>query len=129
MLDGLWTATFASSIDAYGEGGLSEGSGIIIFDNGRIFGGDTLYYYVGAYEDVVDHEFKGKMHVNRYMEDFKKGSIFGNLAKFDLEFVAEIEDGVMLGTGKLVQYPNLSFVARLVKRADLTVESIPKQEV
>jgi hypothetical protein len=99
MLDGLWTATFAPSIDAYGEGGLSEGSGIIIFDNGRIFGGDTLYYYVGTHEDVVDNQFK------------------------------EIEDGVMLGTGKLVQYPNLSFVARLVKRADLTVESTPKQEV
>ncbi|MFA9407938.1 MAG: hypothetical protein ACERKJ_03785 [Candidatus Dadabacteria bacterium] len=37
--------------------GLSEGSGIIIFDNGRIFGGDALYYYVGTYEDVVDNHF------------------------------------------------------------------------
>lgn len=68
---------------------------------------------------MVDNQFVGKMHVSRYMENFSKGSIFGNLARFHLEFVAEIEDGVMLGTGKLVQYQNLSFVARLVKRAVL----------
>ena len=45
--------------------------------------------------------------------------MFGNLNEFDLEFIADINDKVILGTGSVMQYKNAHFAARLVKRADL----------
>ncbi len=118
MLEGLWTATFASHIDAFGEGSPSDGSGIIIFEGNRIFGGDAFYYYKGHYEDVVDNRFKGLLHVTRYIDNAK--SIFGNLAEFDLDFIAEINGKEIIGTGFLVQYKTATFAAKLIKRTDLS---------
>jgi T3SS negative regulator,GrlR len=43
MLDGLWTAEFGSSTGMFG-------SGVAVFADGKILGGDNLYYYTGEYK-------------------------------------------------------------------------------
>ena len=118
MLEGLWTATFASNVDAFKEGSPAEGSGIFIFEANRVYGGDSFYYYVGSCEDVIGNNFKGILHITRYIEN--TGSIFGNLSKFDLDFIAEINDKEIIATGLLVQDRRHSFVARLLKRTELS---------
>lgn len=117
MLEGLWTATFASDIDGFGEGSPSDGSGIVIFERNRIFGGDAFYYYTGNYEMVAENRFKGLLHVTRYIDNAR--SIFGNLSEFDLDFIAEINDKEIIATGFLVQFKTATFAAKLIKRADL----------
>lgn len=123
MLEGLWTATYASDVSAFNEGSISEGSGIFVFNNNMILGGDVYYYYKGTYEYINEAKFKGILHVTRYIANTgftgNKSSVFGNLNEFDLEFVADIKDNVILGTGSVMQYKNAHFAARLVKRAEL----------
>ena len=122
MLEGLWTATYASDVSAFNEGSISKGSGIFVFNN-TIMGGDVYYYYKGTYEFTAENKFTGSIHITRYIENRgftgNKGSVFGNLKEFDLKFVADINENVILGTGYVEQYKDAHFAARLVKRADL----------
>ena len=123
MLEGLWTATFASDISVFNKGNIAEGSGIFVFDNNMILGGDVFYYYKGSYEYINESKFKGVIHVARYIENRgftgNATSVFGNLDEFDVEFVADIDENRVLGTGSLVQYKDAHFAARLIKRAEL----------
>lgn len=58
-IDGIWSAQFSSSLGVVG-------SGVVIFDNGRILGGDDAYYFNGKFittgsrvigtVDVVQHQ-------------------------------------------------------------------------
>ena len=41
-LDGLWIAQFT--------GKEVSGSGVVVFSNGKLFGGETGFYYIGTYE-------------------------------------------------------------------------------
>ena len=41
-MDGLWTVEFGSSTGMFG-------GGVAVFREGKIPGGDGLYYYVGQY--------------------------------------------------------------------------------
>jgi hypothetical protein len=42
-MDGLWTAEFGSSVGMFG-------SGVVVFHEGKIMGGDNGYFYLGTYE-------------------------------------------------------------------------------
>jgi len=41
-IEALWAVNFSTQL------GFS-GSGVAVFETGRIFGGDSLYYYIGDY--------------------------------------------------------------------------------
>src|ERR1700722_15278399 len=41
-MDGLWTAEFGGSSGIFG-------GGIVYFDAGKIWGGDSTYFYIGVY--------------------------------------------------------------------------------
>jgi hypothetical protein len=43
MMEGLWTAEFGSSTGIFG-------GGVAVFRDGKIWGGDGTYYYVGEYK-------------------------------------------------------------------------------
>lgn len=51
MIDALWSVQFGVPSQH------SYGAGIVVFSNGKIYGGDTSYYYIGSYtqsgEDVT----------------------------------------------------------------------------
>jgi hypothetical protein len=42
-IEALWSLEFVSTEDSYG-------AGVVIFETNKIFGGDSLYYYLGNYE-------------------------------------------------------------------------------
>ena len=58
MLEALWSAKFESNLGIFG-------SGVVIFETGRVFGGDGEYYYTGNYE-VNKDEINGKLLVVHY---------------------------------------------------------------
>lgn len=121
MLDGLWSVTFTTNMDGFSQGvSVTEGSGVIVFNNNIIMGGDTIFYYTGSYEFLEDNKIKGLIHVSRFIDSSNNigvnASPFGHLPKFDLEFVADVKGDEIIGTGTLVQYDSVTFGARLLRR-------------
>ncbi|QOY51398.1 GrlR family regulatory protein [Candidatus Sulfurimonas baltica] len=57
MIEGLWLVEFQNVQNA--------GSGVVVFETGRIFGGDSAYYYLGEYSSV-HHKFTAKIDVNKH---------------------------------------------------------------
>ena len=116
MLEALWTVEFTSNVDVEGEGQPAEGSGILVFETNRLFGGDANFYYIGSYE-VKDKKVYGKLKITSYTGNTL--SIFGNLSEFDVVLEGESNDDEIFATGYLEQDHNYRIAAKMVKRADL----------
>ena len=59
MLEGLWTFRFRRGED--------RGAGVIVFETGRLFGGDSSFYFLGTY--TVENGFlSGEVEVTRHAE-------------------------------------------------------------
>ena len=43
-IEALWTMQF------HNTNGPASSAGVVVFESGRIFGGDSCYYYIGNYE-------------------------------------------------------------------------------
>lgn len=82
MIDGLWTVEFISTLNRAGQG-------VLVFNNGRLLGGDAGYYYSGSYK-VTGSRIEGIVNVNRY--DPKNLSVFGDIDRFALSFSGDIND-------------------------------------
>lgn len=48
------------------DGRVGKGSGVILFRDGKILGGDAYLYYTGSYVVKDDHTFKGEVLVQRH---------------------------------------------------------------
>ena len=59
-MDGLWTAEFGSSAGMFG-------GGVIVFQNGKLVGGDGTYFYTGEYT-LQDKEFKAILRVSPFID-------------------------------------------------------------
>lgn len=92
MFEGtLWKVTFTSGNDA--------GCGVISFRDGKVFGGDSGYYYIGSYslKDAVQFiaTVKVKRHTNNVI------SIFGNVPEFVLKITGNIINAPISFTGNI----------------------------
>lgn len=58
-IEGLWTIVFSGQFGA--------GAGVVVFETGRIFGGDTSMYYIGDYE-VKNGFLSGNVRVRVHAE-------------------------------------------------------------
>jgi hypothetical protein len=109
MIDGLWTVEFRSSV-----GGL--GSGTLIFENGKVMGGDAGYYYVGSYEGV-GNTLKGRVTVKKYNPGHI--SIFGSLNIFTIEISGPLNDAQMTLHGKMAENPTMTISIVCTKRENI----------
>ena len=110
-IEALWSVQFISNLEIYG-------GGVIVFETGRIFGGDGYYYYVGDYATDGDNiNLKGKIEVTHY--NGPMSSVFGELKKFSVEFTGPVNENKMDLQGELVQDSNLKISAKLVRQAEL----------
>jgi T3SS negative regulator,GrlR len=108
QMEGLWTAEFGSST------GMS-GGGVAVFRGGRIFGGDSFYYYAGAYT-VSGLNFRATLSVVPFIQGAK--SVFGTVGiGLTLELEGSFtEDGHAIAQGNTLEFPNFTFGARLTKQ-------------
>lgn len=108
MIDGLWTAEFGSSTGVFG-------GGVVVFQNGRVLGGDAGYFYIGKY-----HLNQRVLHVTIEVQPFIVGyeSVFSTVnQKFTLELDGSLQDDTHITVqGRMKEVPNLSFGAKLTKR-------------
>jgi hypothetical protein len=58
------------------DGRSGKGSGVVVFRDGKILGGDAFLFYVGTYT-TKDHTFKGELLVQRHTPSPDITPLFG----------------------------------------------------
>lgn len=101
------------------DGRVGKGSGVIMFRDGHILGGDAYLFYTGSYT-VKDNTFKGEVLVQRHTTPAQnENPLFGGPNPVGIGVSGTFTDtrGVMNGTA-LVGKASQIFGATLHKLAD-----------
>jgi hypothetical protein len=101
------------------DGRVGKGSGIVVFRDGRIFGGDAFLYYTGTYS-VKENTFKGEVLVRRHTSSPDVNPLFGGPEPVGIGVSGSFTEtrGIMNGTA-LVGKASQIFGATLHKLADI----------
>jgi hypothetical protein len=100
------------------DGRAGKGSGVVMFRNGKILGGDAYLFYTGTYTTKGD-SFKGEVLVQRHTSSSDANPLFGGPNPVGIGVSGTFSDtaGVMDGTA-LVGKASQIFTATLRKLAD-----------
>ncbi len=60
---------------------------MVIFETQRIFGGDSMYYYLGTYQ-IENEQITGAVNVNHYADE--RRNVFGDIESLKLDFKGKI---------------------------------------
>jgi len=101
------------------DGRVGKGSGVVVFRDGKIFGGDAYLFYTGTYT-VKDDTFKGEVLVQRHTSSPDANPLFGGPAPVGIGISGTITGtrGVMNGTARGGRASQI-FGATLRKLADI----------
>jgi hypothetical protein len=101
------------------DGRVGKGSGVIVFRDGRILGGDAYLFYTGSYSTKGD-TFKGEVLVQRHTSSPDANPLFGAPSPVGIGVSGTFTDtaAVMNGTA-LVGKASQIFKATLRKLADV----------
>jgi T3SS negative regulator,GrlR len=107
-MDGLWTAEFGSSVGMFG-------SGVVVFHQGKIMGGDNGYFYLGTYK-LNENALQATINVEPFIEGIE--SAFKTLGrKFTLDLVGTLVDEKrIIAQGHPKEMPQFSLGVKLTKR-------------
>lgn len=101
------------------DGRSGKGSGVVVFRDGRILGGDAYLFYTGSYLANGD-AFKGEVQVSQHTPSPDANPLFGgqkNPVGIGVSGTSTETSAVMSGTA-LVGKASLIFKATLRKLAD-----------
>jgi|ERR1022692_1838021 isocitrate dehydrogenase len=107
MVDGFWIVQV--------QGPLGNTGGVVVFINGKLFGGDSGFSYIGTYEG--DKMLKARIAVQHF--DPAVQSILGVPGDYEMHVSANVQGDVMSGTAMLANQPQRSVGIRLTKKANL----------
>lgn len=108
-VDGFWTMRF--------EGPQVAGTGVVMMKGGKVYGGETGFYYIGNYESD-GNVFKARIAVRNFDPAIPSGfGIPGNY-EMDVSGVTK-DDATMTGTAMITGQPKYNVGIRLTKRASL----------
>src|SRR5258708_4825167 len=101
------------------DGRTGKGSGVVMFREGKILGGDAYLFYTGSYTAKGD-TFKGEVLVQRHTSSPDANPLFGGATPVGIGVSGTFTDtaGVMNGTA-LVGKASQIFKATLRKLADI----------
>ena len=97
-IEALWAVVFKTNDDYIG-------SGIAVFDTGRLLGGDSAFTYIGDYK-VSGGIVEGEIHVTRYSNISGLESSFLGLDEFDLVISGKFNPQKMTVQGQLKNDPD-----------------------
>ena len=89
----------------------------MIFETGRIFGGDSCYFYIGDYKVDNNHHVVGDVRVTHHHGQMY--SIFGQHKQFTLKLSGQLKTPEMLLQGFMVEDTNSKIAVRCIRRAEL----------
>src|SRR3954468_6202982 len=100
------------------DGRTGKGSGVVMFRDGKILGGDAYMFYIGSYTTKGD-TFKGEVLVQRHTSSPDASPLFGGPSPVGIGVSGTFTDtaGLMNGTA-LVGKASQIFGATLRKLAD-----------
>ena len=108
MIDGLWL------VHAEGLQG-NAGGGIAVFSKGKIYGGDSGFYYLGTYQGEA--AIKATVAVHQF--DKTVPSILAVGTDYELVVAVTVAGDTMSGTAMVPGMPDQSMALKLVKKANL----------
>lgn len=111
MLEALWSVEFSSSLSSGG------GNGVVVFETGRIFGGDSSMIYVGGYK-VENGILRVDVNVQTYAHVQGMQSITG-LETFNLVATGTPARDSLLLSGYVVENPSTTMTIKAIRRAEL----------
>jgi T3SS negative regulator,GrlR len=108
MVDGFWilqtkTAQFT-------------GGGIVVFINGKIFGGDNGFAWIGTYASD-GRLIKGRVDVHNFDPDIQ--NVLGIPGDYVMHLSGNVEGDTITGTAMVANQPQHSLGVHLTKRANL----------
>ena len=107
-IEALWSMRFGAEV---------EGSGVVVLETERIFGGDARYYYLGEYK-VEGKTISAIVKVQHYHGEPR--SIFGYQKRFTVHSRCEIkEDGTIQCYGQMQDCLDGQMAVVLTRLADL----------
>ncbi len=116
-IEALWTIRFASVSQNTADRG-NGGSGVMVLDTGRVYGGDGDFTYLGHYKyDVKTDQIGAEIRVSQHGEG--NYSIFGPAREFDLNLSGKVDGDQIQFEGHVVQQPSFRIRIVGIKRADL----------
>jgi hypothetical protein len=109
MINGLWTAEFASTAGIFG-------AGVVVFRDGTLLGGDAGYTYIGNYT-LSGESFKAHLLVQPFVPNFQ--SVFNTVGQsFNLNLEGSINELSRVGHGSPAEMPGFRFSVKLTKKHD-----------
>jgi len=93
---------------------LREGTGVVVLNEGKITGSDTVLAYTGTYLQTGDN-FSASITTRRYAPG--QSSVF-DIDEVDLTLTGKSTLTTASCTGRVKQAPGLTFEATLIRMAD-----------
>jgi hypothetical protein len=98
MENSFWTVRFFSPNTG------DHGDGVVLMMNGKLFGGDSYYYYIGSY-NIIDNYFGATIDVTHFSG--QPLAIFGQSLNLKIRLSGQVQEPVMKLKGHLVNNPSL----------------------
>lgn len=86
MIEGLWVVRFLGE----GDPRMELNGGVVVIETGKVYGGDSGYYYVGTLAEKGDQRWGMTLTVQRH--DPQIESVFGDLDTINLHGDLSIGD-------------------------------------
>jgi T3SS negative regulator,GrlR len=107
-VDGFWILQF--------KGAEVYGSGVAVLANGKLFGGESGFYYIGTYE-AEGKMLKARVVIRNFDPAVQSG--FGIVGDYEMDVSVVVQDDNMTGTAMIANQPQHSLGIRLTKKANL----------
>lgn len=108
MVKGFWIVQF---MGLHGNGG-----GVVVLNEGKVFGGDSGYTFVGTYKEEGD-KLTCLVRVSKFLGSYI--SVLGVEGDYDLQMVTDTHENEMNGVMSVVGMPDRQLAVKLTKRSDL----------
>lgn len=110
MIEALWSVQFKSNSNIIG-------TGVAVFETGRVFGGDSVMIYTGSYE-IKDGRVTANLSVKAYAQPQNMVSAVG-LNQFNLNVMGDIARDKLILTGQVVEDPSKILIIEATRQAEL----------
>ena len=113
-IEALWTMQF------HNASGPASSAGVVVFESGRIFGGDSCYYYLGNYR-VDGLTIHGQVKSVRFNHQQQCQSVIGPYEQLVFQFAGTMGEqrNIIEGTLSVMADPTRQIRATLTRRHDL----------
>lgn len=109
MIEAMYGVEFVSNRQ-------DAGYGVVVFESGRIFGGDSSCVYIGDYS-VHDGAIRANVRVTNDRGTMQ--SIFGPIKEFTVTGEGKIAHNEFILSGRMKEHPDMTVTVKFTRRAEL----------